>query len=53
VCVCVYVLSGSFRQMGAFYFKIRNRREILNTTLLTRITAHKLSLTMGILIISS
>jgi len=27
--------------VGAFYFKIENRRDILNTTLLTRITAYK------------
>jgi len=46
VFVCVCVLPGSFRGLGAFYFKIENRRDILNTTLLlTRITAHKQSLT--------
>jgi len=28
--------------MGAFYFKIENRRDILNPALLTRITTHKL-----------
>jgi len=33
--------------MGVFYFKIENRRDILNTALLARITAHKQSLTMG------
>jgi len=33
--------------MGAFYFKIENRRDILNVTLLTRITPYKQSLTMG------
>jgi len=32
--------------MRVFYFKIENRRDILNTTLLTRITAHKQLLTM-------
>jgi len=37
--LCVCVLPGSFRGMGAFYFK----KEIEETflTLLTRITAHK------------
>jgi len=42
------VLPGSFREMGTFYFKIENlnRRDILNTTILTRITAHKQSLTV-------
>jgi len=44
---CVCVLPGSFRGMGAFYFKIKSRRDILNTTLMTRITTHKQSLTMG------
>jgi len=53
VCVCVRVravcvLPGSFRGMVAFYFKIENRRDILNTVLLTRITAHEQSLTMGV-----
>jgi len=33
--VCVCVLPGSFRGMGAFYSKIESRRDILNTTLLT------------------
>jgi len=33
--------------MGALYFKTKNRRDILNTTLQTRITAHKQLLTMG------
>jgi len=41
VCVCVCVLPGSFRGMGAFYFKIENRRDILNATLLTKIIAHE------------
>jgi len=27
---------GSFRGMGAIYFQIKNRRDILNTILLTR-----------------
>jgi len=27
--------------MGAFYFKIENKRDILNTTLATGITAYK------------
>jgi len=47
VCVCV-LLPGSFREMEIFYFKIENRRDILNTTLLTRRTAHNPSLTMGV-----
>jgi len=46
--VCVCVLPDSFREMEAFYFKIENRRDILNTALLTRITAHKQSLTMRV-----
>jgi len=33
--------------MEAFYFKIERRRDILNTALMTRITAHKQLLTMG------
>jgi len=42
----VCVLTGSFRGMdGSLYFKVENRRDILNTTLMTRITAHKQSLT--------
>jgi len=41
--VCVCVLLGSFRGTGAFYFKIENRRDIFNTTLQTRINAHKQS----------
>jgi len=45
--MCVVLLPGSFRGMGAFYFKTENRRDILNTTLLTT-TAHKQSLTMGV-----
>jgi len=44
--VCVLLLS-SFREMGPFYFKIENRRGILNTTLMTRTIAHKQSLTIG------
>jgi len=39
LCVCVCALPGSFLGMGAFYFKIEIRG-ILNTTPLTRITAH-------------
>jgi len=40
------VLPGSFREMGAFYFKIENRDIFkLSTILLTRTTAHKQSLT--------
>jgi len=31
--------------MGAFYFKVENRKDILNTTLMTRITAHEQKLT--------
>jgi len=34
MCVCVF-LPGSFRGMGAFYFETENRRDILNTTLMT------------------
>jgi len=45
---CVCVLPSSFRGMRAFYFKIENKRDILNTTLLTRISVHKQSLAMGI-----
>jgi len=41
--IIVCVLLGSYLGMGAFYFKIENRRDILNTTLLTRITAHEQS----------
>jgi len=44
----VCVLPGSFRGMGAFYFKIENRRDILKTALLTRIIAHKQLLRMGV-----
>jgi len=32
--LCVCVLTCSFRGMRAFYFKIENRRDILNTTLM-------------------
>jgi len=40
--VCMFANSiDSFRGMEAFYFEIENRREILNTTPLTKITAHK------------
>jgi len=35
--LCACVLPGSFRGMGTFYFE----RDVLNTTLLTRITAHE------------
>jgi len=45
--VCVCVLPGSFLGMGAFYFKIQNSRDILNTALLIRTTAHKQSLKWG------
>jgi len=30
------VLPGSFRGMGAFYFEIENKRDILDIALLTR-----------------
>jgi len=43
VCVCVYVcvLPPLFPSDGSLLFQKRNRRDILITTLLTRITAHK------------
>jgi len=41
------VLPGSFRGIGAIYFKIGNRRDILNTALLTRISARTQSLKWG------
>jgi len=44
----VCVLLGSFRGTGAFYFKIENRKDIPNTTLMTRKTAQKQKLTMGV-----
>jgi len=37
---------------GSFYFKLENKRDILNTTLMTRITAHEQKLTNGGLNIS-
>jgi len=37
--VCVCVVPGFFREMETFLFQ--NRRDILNTTLLARITAHE------------
>jgi len=39
--VCVCILPGSFRGMGAFYFKTEIEETSFNTTLLTRITTHK------------
>jgi len=45
--LCVCVLSGSFRGMGAFYFKIESRTDVRNT-IMTRTTAHKQLLTMGV-----
>jgi len=45
--MCVQCSTRSFRGMETFYFKIEYRRDILKTTLLTRITAHKQSLTIG------
>jgi len=47
--VCVFVLPGFFREMESFYFKVKNKRDILNTTLLTKLTVFKRSLTMGVL----
>jgi len=41
-------LRGSFRGLGAFYFEIENEREILDTPLLTRITAQKQFETKGV-----
>jgi len=35
------VLSGSLQGMGVSYFKIGNRRHILNTTVMTKTTAYK------------
>jgi len=37
----MFNLPGSFREMGAFYFKIGNRRDIHSTTLLIRKTEDK------------
>jgi len=50
--MCVCVLPGSFRGMGAFYFKVENRRDIFNTTLMSKITAHEQKVTNGGLNIS-
>jgi len=44
VCVCSTRLLP---RDGSLYFKIENRRDILNITLLIRITAQNQSLTMG------
>jgi len=45
--VCVSVQFGSFCGVEIFYFKVANRRDILNTTLMTRTTAHEQKLTNG------